>query len=332
MATMGVTNNSVRPKVVCRCIAPNEEAAYLEFAGAQWGKNSPQANRSFLAWLYKENPNTLGINRDLWVLVDGNKIVGTHHRMRIPWRVNGKRLVVPSLHFLAVIASHRVGREQSNKIYERMRIPAVRVFWLEKIQNRAKVGAQMVAARLGWSMRSGRPIHRRITKAFGFEVARIADPAPDEIIEALTITPQAQTYPDWDLTSYHWRFFHELGPQNILLLARRNGRLAGRAIVSLGVRNGVIVARVVELVFDGADCLDALLEEIEQTLSYMRVPVCLTVTSSQEVAERFRRAGWEYRRGAIGARWFTQKGEVPPRDFSISGGAWDYGCDARIED
>jgi len=213
-----------------------------------------------------------------------------------------------------------------------MRIPAVRVFWLEKIQNRAKVGAQMVAARLGWSMRSGRPIHRRITKAFGFEVARIADPAPDEIIEALTITPQAQTYPDWDLTSYHWRFFHELGPQNILLLARRNGRLAGRAIVSLGVRNGVIVARVVELVFDGADCLDALLEEIEQTLSYMRVPVCLTVTSSQEVAERFRRAGWEYRRGAIGARWFTQKGEVPPRDFSISGGAWDYGCDARIED
>src|ERR1700704_5700617 len=89
MTSPSVSNRSVKPKVVCRCIEPNEEAAYLEFARMAWGKNSVQADRSFLAWLYKENPNTRGTKRDLLVLVDGNKIVGAFHRMRVAWRING---------------------------------------------------------------------------------------------------------------------------------------------------------------------------------------------------------------------------------------------------
>jgi hypothetical protein len=63
----------------------------------------------------------------------------------------------------------------------------------------------------------------------------------------------------------------------------------------------------------------------------MRLPVCLAVTSSTEVAERLQRAGWNFRKKAIGARWFTQRGEIRPEGFWICGGAWDYGCDARIE-
>jgi hypothetical protein len=299
------------------------------------------------------------MERDLLVLAAGNKIVGTHHRMRIPWRVNGKRLVVPSVHYLYVVDAHRTGGEQHflppavqimlaafereahvglfglgevpDKIYQKIGIPAVRVFWLEKIRSRVKAGTQMVASRLGWPVGIGRQLNRRTTKAFGFEVSRIVDPAPDELAEALTITPAAQTYPDWDLASYRWRFFHELGPRNILLLARTNGKLSGRAVVSVGLRNSVIVARVVELVFYDAACLDALSEEIERIFSELRVPVCLAVTNSKEVVERFRRVGWEHRREAIGARWFTQMGEIHPEGFAISGGAWDYGCDAPIE-
>lgn len=360
MTITTMSNSSVKSKVVCRCITPNEEAAYLEFARMAWGNSSPQGDESFLAWLYKENPNTRGIEQDLLVLVDENKIVGAFHRMRIPWRVDGKRLIVPSVHDLFVLSSHRtVGGEQclvppgvqvmlaalerethvalfglgevADKIYERMRNPAIRVFWLEKIRSRANAGTQMVVSRLGWSMRIGRKIDRRITKTSDFEVLRIVDPTPDELVEALTITPTAQTYPDWDLASYRWRFFHELGPRNILLLARRNRTPSGRAVVSIGSKNGVVVARVVELVFQDTACLDALLQEIEETFNDMRVPVCLAVTSSEEVAERLRIAGWDFRKKAIGARWFTQKGEIRPEGFWICGGAWDYGCDARVE-
>lgn len=360
MTSLSVSNGSVTPKVVCRCIEPKEEAAYLEFARAAWGNKSLQADQSFLAWLYKENPNTRGMERDLLVLVDGNKIVGAFHRMRIPWRIDGKRLIVPSVHDLFVSSSHRTVRgeqclvppgvqvmlaalerethvalfglgEVADKIYERMRNPAVRVFWLEKIRSRANAATQMVASRLGLSVRSGRQISRRITRTSDFEVLRIVDPTPDELVEALTITPRAQTHPDWDLASYQWRFFHELGPRNILLLARRNRTLSGRAVVSVGLKNGVSVARVVELVFQDAQCLDALSQEIEETISSMGVPVCLAVTSSSDVAECLRRTGWDFRKKAIGARWFTQRGEIRPEGFWICGGAWDYGCDARIE-
>jgi hypothetical protein len=360
MTSLSVSNRSVKPKVVCRCIEPKEEAAYLEFARAAWGNNSVQADQSFLAWLYKENPNTRGIERDLLVLVDGNKIVGAFHRMRIPWRIDSKRLVVPSVHDLFVRTSHRTVRgeeclvppgvqvmlaalerethvalfglgEVADKIYERMRNPAVRVFWLEKIRSRANAATQVVASRLGLSVRSGRQISRRITRTSDFEVLRIVDPTDDELVEALTITPTAPTYPDWDLASYRWRFFHELGPKNILFLARRNRTLSGRAVISVGLKNGVIVARVVELVFQDARCLDALSEGIEETFNDMRVPVCLAVTSSPEVAERLHRAGWYFRKKTIGARWFTQRGEARPEGFWICGGAWDYGCDARIE-
>lgn len=354
-----MSNSSANPRIVCRYITRNEESAYLEFARVAWGNNSPQADPLFLAWFYKENPNTLGIERDLLVLVDGNKIVGAHHRMRVPWRINSKRLVVPSVHDLFVFSSHRtVGKGQRlvptgvevmlaaleretyvalfgltdlvDKVYERMRVPSVEMFWLEKIRSRAKAGAQMVASRLGWPIRVGREISRRITKALDFEVLRIVDPAPDELVEALTVTPAVQAYPDWDLPSYRWRFFHELGPRNILLLARRNRRPSGRAVISVGLRHGVIVARVVELVFQDTECLDALTEGIEETFVDMRVPVCLAVTSSKEVVNRFRRVGWEFRKEVCGARWFTQRGEIRPEGFWICGGAWDYGCDAQI--
>ena len=360
MTSLSMSNGSVTQKVVCRCLEPKEEAAYLEFARAAWGNNSVQVDQSFLAWLYKENPNTRGIERDLLVLVDRNKIVGAFHRMRIPWRIDSKRLIVPSVHDLFVRSSHRTVRgeqclvppgvqvmlaalesethvalfglgEVADKIYERMRNPAVRVFWLEKIRSRANAATQMVASRLGWSVRSSRQINRGITKTHDFEVLRIVGPSHDELIEALTITPAARTYPDWDLASYRWRFFHELGPRNILLLARRNRTLSGRAVVSIGLKNGVVVARVVELVFQDAECLDALLEGIEETFNDMGVPVCLAVTSSREATERLQRAGWDFRKKAIGARWFTQRGEIRPEAFWISGGAWDYGCDARIE-
>jgi hypothetical protein len=360
VTSLGVSNGSVEPKVVCRCVTPNEEAAYLEFARAGWGDDSVQANHSFLAWLYKENPNTRGMERDLLVLVDGTKIVGAFHRMRVPWRINGKRLIVPSVHDLFVRPSHRtVSGEQclvppgmqvmlaalerethvalfglgkvADKIYERMRNPTVQVFWLEKIRSRANAATQMVASRLGWSVRRGGQINRKITKTSDFEVLRTVDPTPDELVEALTIAPAAPTYPDWDLASYRWRFFHELGPRNILLLARRNRMPSGRAVVSIGLKNGVAVARVVELVFQDAQCLDALLKEIDETFNDMRVPVCFAVTSSREVAERLQRAGWDFRKKPIGTRWFTQRGEIRPEGFWISGGAWDYGCDARIE-
>jgi hypothetical protein len=353
-----ILNSETQSKTVCRGLAPEEQEAYLEFARKAWGSNSPQADPLRLQWL-AANPNTLGRERDLLVLAKGKTIVGAHQRMRVPWSINGQTVPVPSLHDLFVLPDHRQDpgqggllppsvelilaaledenhvalfgmTETADGIYERMRVPSLKVFWLEKIPNMLGLVAQMAATYLGRTHRNGGSAARTCTR-HGHDVSRIPFPTTDELVEVLALKPKAQTYPDWNVESYKWRFFHELGPRNVLLVARRAGRLLGRAIVSLGVRRGCVVARIVELLYDDGETLKALFEEIESLSSDSRATVCLAVTSSAEAAEEMIKFGWRQRKASLGARWFTRRGQVRPDGFWICGGAWDFGCDARLE-
>lgn len=345
--------------IVCRGLDPGERSVYLEFACKAWGKNSPQASSSTLEWLYAANPNTYGIRRDLLVLIEENQVVGAHHRMRIPWRINGQRVVVPSLHDLSVLSDYRSGagekslappglqlmlgafkdethvaafgtNDVAERIYDRMKVPCVEIYALQKIRKRLQTSIQMACARAGLSLTRRVPRIRKVQMVADCDVSVISNPTQDELAEALTITPTTQSYPDWDLASYRWRFFHELGPQNILLLVRQGGKLAGRGIVSIGSRKGIVVARVVEVVFQHHSCCDVLLSAIESTIVDLGAAVSLAVTGSQELFMRFQAAGWRRRKARIGARWYTRRGMAHPEDFWICGGAWDFGCDLRL--
>ena len=72
------------------------------------------------------------------------------------------------------------------------------------------------------------------------------------------------------------------------------------------------VARIVELVFHDAECIGALTDAIDQTLTDLGIPVCLTVTGSRDVAERLQQAGWGFRKKSIGARWFIEEAKFVP--------------------
>jgi Acetyltransferase (GNAT) domain len=361
MSARVAKNGKPAARIECRGMTADEKPAYLQFARKAWGTDWPQAEPSFLAWLYKENPNTQGMERDLLVLVDDGRIVGSHHRMRVPWRVNGNRFIVPSLHDLAVLPEYRkpagdqglvppglkimfaalekeahVGlfgmTDVADKIYERLHVPDTKLFWLEKIRSRIKAGLQLTTSRLGMNPRISPPVGRGTSRSQDYEIARIPNPADEEIAEALSVKPSPQTHPDWDLESYRWRFFHKLGPRNLLLIARRNSTPVGRAVISLGLKSGIFVGRVVDLAFQEENCLQVLVNEIGQTFSHLNAPVCLAVTSSQQVADRFRASGWKYRKQSGGSRWFSGRGTERPQDFWICGGAWDFGCDTRIGD
>ncbi|MFZ0883291.1 MAG: hypothetical protein WAN14_07815 [Candidatus Acidiferrales bacterium] len=356
-----VTAAGKQREIDCRGLFPAEESAYAKFARDAWGQHSRQSDPSFLDWLYKENPNTLGVERDLLVLCDGGQIVGSHHRMRIPWRLNGEAVIVPALHDLFVFESHRGQSGQDNllppglrlmlaalekeahvaifglnpiadTIYERMRIPKIEVFWLQNVRSRVKAGMQIAASALGWTVRARREASRDVRPSHGHEILRTAAPTDDDLSAALSVSATTATHPDWDLASFRWRFFHKLGPRNILFLARKHGDVLGRAVVSIGMRNGVAVARIVDLVFQDQDCLQGLCAEMDRSFSEIGAPLCLAVTGSTDVAQCLRRAGWEDRNKPIGARWFARRKEARPMDFSISGGAWDFGCDTRIGD
>lgn len=354
--------NATTSPVDCRGLTAAEQTAYLQFAQKAWGtsKDWPQARPSFLSWLYRENPNTLGMERDLLVLVHDDRIVGAHHRMRIPWRLNGKSAIVPSLHDLAVLPEYRAAAGEqklmppglrimlaalekeahvalfgmapvADTIYERLRVPSIKIYWMARVRSRIRAGVEYAASRVGLSLHAPRPLGRATFKFADLEIARIPDPTDDESLEALSIPAGASSFADWDLASFRWRFFHPIGPANVLLLARRNSLPVGRALISLGLKNGVYVGRVVDLLFQDAECLQALIAETDRVLADAGAPAGLAVTSSEEVARRFLAAGWAYRKQAVGARWFSGRGVERPRDFWICGGAWDYGCDARIK-
>src|SRR5262249_43596048 len=147
----------------------------------------------------------------------------------------------------------------------------------------------------------------------------IPSPTTEEIVEALTLKPDAPSYPDWDLESFRWRFFHELGPRNILLLARRNGRVVGRAVISVGLRHGCVVARFVELLFEDGDASEALLRNSENLFSGLSAAVCLAVTTSREAAKRLLAKGWKHRRQLLGSHWFSRNKTASPDELWISG-------------
>lgn len=337
---------------MCGGLQAAELPAYLHFARRAWGANSPQASPRRLDWLYSANPVTQGIGRDLIVLRQGDRIIGAHHRMRIPWNIRGERRIVGSLHDLAVLPEYRTGgglqlilaalarephvalfglSEAADQIYQRMKVPSVPVWWLQKLRNPVRIAAQMAAARLDFPpprFPALKPDH--LTQS---EFAILSTPAPSdsEINAALSLHPEAEAFPDWDAATFRWRYFHPLGPRNLLFLARNGSSTTARAIISLGVRNAVLTARIVELLATQASAIPPLLAAIEKSLREMRVPLAFAVTGSQTVLDALKASGYKLRAHQPGARWFAQKRAEAPANFWVSGGAWDFGCDSGPE-
>jgi hypothetical protein len=330
-------------------LTSSELPAYLEFARLAWGADSPQASPSRIEWLYSANPVTQGMERDLLVLRQGDRIIGAHHRMRIPWSIRGERMIVPSLHDLAVLPEYRTGgglqlilaalareahvalfglSEAADQIYQRMRVPTVPLWWLQKLPKPMRVVAQMAAARLDFP-----PPRFPVLKPDGFsqgdiEILSTPSPSNSEIQAALALRPETEAFPDWDISTFRWRYFHPLGPRNVLFLARKNNSRLARAVVSLGVRNAVFTARIVELLSLEDSAVAPLLAAIEGSLDRLRVPLTFAVTGSQSILEALKSAGYKLRANQPGARWFAQKKPSAPAKFWVSGGAWDFGCDS----
>jgi hypothetical protein len=117
-----------------------------------------------------------------------------------------------------------------------------------------------------------------------------------------------------------------------LFLVRRKSETVARAVVSLGLKKGVLLGRIVDLVFKDGDCLPHPVAAIDRTFDELRVPVSLAVASSQDVANALRAAGWRDRKQNVGARWYSTRGAELPQDLWLTGGAWDFGCDVKSGD
>jgi hypothetical protein len=338
--------------IQCRGLKSSQTEEYLRFAQQAWGRDSRQAQRSHLQWLYEENPNSRGMEKDLIVLTAEGQIVGAHHRLRLRWNIDGKSVIVPSLHDLFVLESHRNGgglqlvlaalagensvalfglAPSSDHIYERMRVPALQVHSLRKVHSRFLAGAQMVASRLHLRRHSEINVPDADVSQGGYTVQRRSDPTVDLLREVLAVRPQAESYADWDVLTYRWRFFHKSGPQNMLFAATASGNTVGRAVVSIGIgsRRGIVVARIVDFAYTDPGVIAVMLECIDRAVKLVGVPVCYAVTNSTEFKDQMLDNGW-FKLETAGARWFTRGRGSHPQKFWVSGGESDFGWDKRV--
>jgi hypothetical protein len=178
------------------------------------------------------------VEKDLLVMFDGAKIVGAHHRMRIPWSIDGQQAIVPSFHDLYVLPSHRTGQGSqlvlaalggeanaalfglsgvSDQIYARMRLPIVPLIWLDKWRFPVRAGFQYVGSRLGRRARQPRSeVLQGERRIGGFDVSWTHKPTTEQFAAALHLVPAKPVFPDWNAATYAWRFFHDSGPDNSL--------------------------------------------------------------------------------------------------------------------
>ena len=292
--------------IVCRGLAPEEEDAYIAFAREAWGADSVQATPGRLRWLYEGNPNTRRTSSRIPLFCGTVRELSGPASHEAVLESDDKGVVVPSVHDLAVLKQHRRGLQfilvafagephvalfgmggVSDGIYARMRIPSIPMRWAQCRRHLIATSLHVLKSRLS------RPTIGILSGAEivsdGYSFTRSAKPGIQELADALSIqdahldhSPDA--YVAWDLPSFKWRFFDDRGPLNILVLARSGTAPVGRAVLSLGLRHGLLVARVVDLAATASSCYAPLFDIVERTLREVGACFAFFVTSCDQLA------------------------------------------------
>jgi hypothetical protein len=322
-----------------RPLAEGEEEKLLAFARGYYGERAHQANARRFEWLYKRNPLTAGARKDVVVATasDG-RVVGCHWKTRLAWRWEDDRVVIPSLHDLHILPEYRHGyglalvlaalagekkaallglSTMSEGIYKRMRCPEAPMARLRKV---ISYGRTMLGI-AGW--RRGvvpREAHREETSVW-------IEPPEDAIRPALQLNYAGPCHLDWTPETYRWRFFHELGPKNALVLMGKPGQPVARAVFSLGRRKGAVMARLVDAAVADPKLYAPLFRSLEWAMQKFRVAVATAVTTSEHGRDCLLAMGWRPYSEGVSSRFFL-RGASTVQLGEVWGGSYDYGFDA----
>ncbi|MBX3739285.1 MAG: hypothetical protein KF715_21535 [Candidatus Didemnitutus sp.] len=254
------------------------ELDYLVFARASFGPQAYQASPNYLRWLYDEAPLSRGRTRDFHLAVDaGGRVVGCIHVQRMPWRWLGTEIAVAAPQNTMVLAEHRKsgagGLLSAQAIFgeKHVLVPGTHEAWAGGMRRlgyadldtcwRASwlrpvaAGVQLAWKRIrpnsstsvGWF--SDDETKRGQTKGFAWRLwqPREAGEVADHAAYANQAWPDDAAFAQWwNPEVMFWRFFHPCGPAHRVLELRQEGAIAGFAMVSLGRRHGLAVARVVD--------------------------------------------------------------------------------------
>ena len=320
---------------------------YRAFALRAWSDTPIKASAEFLSWLYVKNPRTKGSTKDLLIADLDGRIIGAQHRMRLDWSNGRESWEGVSLHDLYVDEASRSGTglklilqaqagqefvlaaglsDEAELIFERLGGDLVELRWQHKRIIRPLALLNTLAALTGFGgARAKEDQARRITTK-GFDTLVSPRPTDDQIRRVLTI-PARGTSVAWTTDTYRWRFFDPDAPSSILVSMEKGDDQVGRAVITLGVRKRVPVARIVDGAITEHFGWAAWAEGVSHTIDSLGVPIALSVTSSHEAGHALENAGWQDRRTPPTARLMTRRSNETS-ELNIWGGSWDFGFDS----
>lgn len=260
---------------------------YQEFTKNNYGLNAYQCKENYIKWLYQENPLSkekndflIGINSD------NENIVGCIHKMQMEWVLNKETFRVPALHNLVVDSEYRhgigfmlvmaavSGEEQAlmpgvenpfSSFYKTLKYQKINAFWYRKFLKPTSSGIFLLANKFLKVSAKENYFDSLNAKKINNNFIVDFSPSKDimQQIAASLNNHDSQTFaPLWTGEQVKWRFFHPFGPQHILVYENFNESLENFALVSMGPRRGLNIARILSLKSSSNESLDALLTNV----------------------------------------------------------------------
>jgi len=325
-------------KIAFRSFESSDVPALLAFSKEMFGDGHYQSDPAYLNWLYEENPNGRGLHDAVLATADG-KIAGVVHRMVLPCVADGDSAILFSLQnhvvrpdlrggagMLLLRQASRDGMTYSpgvhgrlSEAYRRLGYVELPSFWLTRLLRPARAAIHMTLRKLGRERASRVRIDLgKVRRAVGAGIMVTASP-PGAALSALAgrLDAQAEAHGGgriaWTGESLRWRFFSPGGPRHILV-----ERGDDWAILSLGLRSGVKVSRLLETGGEDPHFMNIVLRAAKA----MGASVALAQSTLPQFRDRLLASGWRLR-------------EDPPSSFAkglprlaASAGAGDIGFEA----
>jgi len=344
------------------------QASYAQFAKDQFGVNSYQASENYIEWLYEKNPAGADRSRDFIIGVFENcdtgeqEVVGCIHKMKLPWNVHGSTQMVPAIHNLMVAAEHRSGLGvmliiASFKDAQHALIPSTDGRLAAAYQ---KLGCQKI--KTAWFRKVLRPIHGclqmglhkilnqtatakhfsssegDIQGEFGLETRFTSKPSTlflEQIASALNKPAECEeedqndkATPVWTADLVHWRFFHSLGPKHLFVYKTAGENFADFAILSLGPRRGLNVARVIAARANSQNGFIDVIKAASKISKRFGAHVLLTFCADPELIPIFRQSGWSEVSEPASTFIYHKKKKELFSSCAFMGSAGDFGFEA----
>ncbi len=323
---------------------------YLTFARPAFGREHAMAAAGITDWLYRENPHSrMGLPSG-FAAYDGDTMIGCVHDFQLTWACGSETFVVGSIHNLHVrhdYRGHGVGgallrrvceanrqvfttgaSPVSERVLDQLSFVPLAAVWYRKILAPLSSAYAYAAGRLG---RRARP--RYLADPVPVAAGLQATCSPDRRLLArvagrLSTRPDDVTGVAWDEDTLYWRFFHPLGPRHALFRqAGPEGELDAVALVSLGRRRGLNVARVNAIAAGSPGSLERLLAGVGAAVRRQGAHVLMVFTTHPLLITWLSSLGWRPIR-SVARTMILRRPARPAAAYWLAGGAGDLGFEA----